>query len=115
MTFGSVNNLLKARAANQEPTVGMGATELCYTDRHAYTVTAVMSPTRIQVQKDKATRIDTNGMSEVQEYKFEPSTHREPITLSKRKDGSWREVGQNPRSARQFHIGNREEYHDYSH
>lgn len=57
---------------NQKPTVGMGATHVMHSDRHAYTVIAV-SPTgkRCIVQRDKAIRTDQNGMSDAQSYRFE--------------------------------------------
>ena len=47
MAHGSLNNLLYSRSASPEPEVGMGATEICWTDRHPYTIISVESPTRI--------------------------------------------------------------------
>ncbi len=88
----------------------MGATEVMYSDRHAYTVVEVVSARKIVVQADTATRTDNNGMSESQSYTYTPNPEGEKRTLSLRKDGRWVEV-----AGRQgFAIGTRREYHDYS-
>ena len=52
--------------------VGMGATAMFYSDREAYTVQKVISPKRVIVTRDKVERVDANGLSEEQEYRFEP-------------------------------------------
>jgi hypothetical protein len=57
----------------EQPVIGMGATVTMYSDRHAGTIVKITSKT-IHVQEDKATRTDTNGMSESQEYTYEPNT-----------------------------------------
>lgn len=91
------------------PAVGDGATELCWTDRHAFTVIAVSkSGKRVTVQRDIATRSDKNGMSDCQSYIFsrDPNGETRELKLSKRKgwtDGSAR-----------FSIGTRSEHYDYS-
>ncbi|HAM16020.1 MAG TPA: hypothetical protein DCP91_09235 [Eggerthellaceae bacterium] len=60
--------------------VGMGATEMMYSDRHAYTVQKIVSDKRIIVTRDKAVRIDNNGASDIQEYEFEST----PLVEGKR-------------------------------
>lgn len=110
--YGSLNNAIAARSTIGAPTpeVGMGATQLCWTDRHAYTVVEVKSPKRIVVQADKAIRVDSNGMSESQKYEFVPQPDAPKVTLTLRKNGQWKPVG----GGNTFAIGYRSEYHDFS-
>lgn len=110
---GSMMNLLRGNSKPLEPEIGMGVTYLGWTDRHPYTVIKVISPTRIVIQADSYKRVDKNGQSESQQYLFTPNPKGEVITLSKRKDGRWREVGKDLRSSI-YQIGERSKYHDYS-
>lgn len=48
------NRMMEGRTTNKEIVVGMGATELLYTDRNPYTVIEVKSKNRILVQADGA-------------------------------------------------------------
>lgn len=113
---GSLQNLLMGRTASQTeviPTVGMGATEVCWSDRHAFTVVEVMSPKRIKVRADKATRTDSNGMSDAQQYEFTPDPQGRERILTLRPNGKWVPVGESQK-APGFLLGVRSEYHDYS-
>lgn len=59
---------------NIEPTEGMGCTISIGSDSYAYTVIYVsLSKRIIEVQEDTATRIDGNGLSEQQEYTYQPN------------------------------------------
>jgi len=107
-----LNLIFENHYKSAEPQVGMGATELCYTDRHALTVVEVCSPKRIKVQYDRAIRADKNGMSDGQSYLYERDLEASVITLSLRKDGHWRKVGST--SGHVFMLGARRAYHDYS-
>lgn len=113
MNTGSLINNIMSNTRNHEPTVGMGATELCWTDRHAYTVTQVSSPKRIEVQQDTATRTDSDGMTDAQSYSYAPNPEGRKRVLTLRKNGSWHEVG-TTMSDTPFSVGTRREYHDYS-
>jgi hypothetical protein len=93
------------------PTVGMGTTELCWTDRHAYTVVEVVSDRKIIVQRDTATRSDKDGMSDSQSYTYTPNPNEPRLVLTLRKDGKWRRMGD---SGNVFALGFRQEYQDYS-
>ena len=113
---GSFQNLMMGRAASQStatPEVGMGATEVMYTDRHAFTIVEVISPTRIRVRADKATRVDPNGMSDAQQYEFTPDPQGRERVLTKRRNGKWVAVGES-QNAPGFLLGVRSKYHDYS-
>lgn len=52
--------------------VGDGMTACGYTDRHAATVIKA-SGRRITIQLDTAIRVDSNGMSDAQTYRYEPN------------------------------------------
>lgn len=106
--YGSLMNHLHSNGAGDvEVKVGDGATELMWTDRHAFTVVQVKSAKTIVVQRDKVTRTDANGMSETQSYSYEPDVNGELVTLRMTKRG-WSSKG------RKFRIGKRSEYHDFS-
>jgi hypothetical protein len=89
------------------PEIGMGATILCWSDRRACTIIKV-TPKTITVQMDTATRVDSNGISESQDYVFQsnPKGHVEVFRMTKR---GWRSKNGNSLS-----IGNRYQYYDYS-
>ena len=109
-TNGSLQNLMFYNAKSATPTVGMGATEVCWTDRRPYTVVEVKSERRVVVKQDNWTRTDTNGMSDAQTYAFEPNPDASPVMLSLRKDGKWKMVG----NGQVFLLGTRQMYRDFS-
>jgi len=110
--YGSLVNAIGNQTKSLKPKVGMGATELMYSDRHAYTIVAVLSDKKIQVVRDIATRTDKNGFSESQEYVYFTDVESPPITLRLNKHGRWKEVGHPDGST--FLIGKREEYYDFT-
>jgi hypothetical protein len=113
MQHGSLVNMLMAGANKMVvPEVGMGATEVMFSDRHPYTVVEVKSERRIVVQRDNYKRTDTNGMSESQTYEYTPNPSAPKVVVTRRKDGSWREMGHGKGSS--FMLGAREEYYDFS-
>lgn len=99
--------------ATLTPEVGMGVTRLGYTDRSPFTVLKVISERMIVVQEDKAIRMDTNGMSECQEYRYERDPNGTIYTLTKRKNGRWAIKGTNGKGTG-WQIGERLAYYDYS-
>lgn len=111
MQTASLVNTLMAASNAPAPVVGMGATELCWTDRHAYTVVSVnKAGNRVTVQRDLATCTDKLGMSGAQSYTYTPDPNGRQVLLSLRKDGKWRTVG----STQQFALGYRDEHYDFS-
>lgn len=103
-----------------EPVVGMGATILYWSDRKAATVTAWDGKV-IEVQYDDAKRVDSNGMSEAQEYEFTPNHGGAVLAFRRTKDGSWKQVQWNPETKRWNQngsagliVGKRDHYHDFS-
>jgi hypothetical protein len=109
-TTGSlVNNLSSGAGRSITPTIGMGATQLMHSDRHAYTVVWVSkSGKTIRVQADHAKRMDSRGMDECQSYLHTANPEGEIHTVRLTKRG-WRS-----KQAGNFALGYRSTYHDYS-
>ena len=107
--YGSLTNRMMESCAQPVPEIGMGATECMWSDRHAFTVIKIKSKTRILVQRDKATRIDNNGMSDCQTYKYEADPKGVVYELIKTKRG-WKILG----GGSYFLLGVRDEHFDYS-
>jgi hypothetical protein len=118
MKNGSLQNLLASNCNNPVvPQVGMGATKICWTDRHPYTIVKIVSDREIWVQEDMAIRIDKLGMSDYQVYNYEPNAGSpvETLILKKSKkapDGRWVLKGSSINSSR-FVIGSRNRHYDY--
>jgi hypothetical protein len=103
---------MNSKKLNTElPAVGMGVTINYWSDRDPATVIQVLhNGRRLILQKDIAVRIDTNGMSECQDYDFFPDAEGSILHASLRKDGTYRLIG----SQTTVHLGSRRKYHDYS-
>lgn len=90
--YGSLTNRIEEGCQfAKEITVGMGMTEYLWSDRHAYEVVDVKDQEHVFVRQYRAIRIDNNGMSECQEYKFEHNEDAPIFELEKRK-GCWYKV-----------------------
>lgn len=118
--MGSLTNELLARRTRDapEPVVGLGATILYWSDRKAGTIVAVRrfgsgdragQVHEIDVQPDRATRMDTNGMSERQRYGYEADPTAPVLTFQKLRSGQWCS-----KAGGSLAIGERRAYHDYS-
>lgn len=82
MTTGSLINEISGVAEMPDAQVGDGMTELCWTDRHAFTVIGrSASGKTLTVQQDTATRVDGNGMSESQDYAYTPNPDGRKYTV----------------------------------
>lgn len=114
MNGSLINNQLSG--SNQpEPVIGMGCTKCMWSDREAYTIIDVSENRKtIVVQRDSVKRIDSNGMSESQEYEYtqDPNGEIEVVTL--RKNGRWITQGEPMKNGTGWLIGERCEYYDYS-
>lgn len=111
---GSLVNHLFSGMNMAIPTVGIGATILRWSDRHACTIVEVSkNGKRVGVTEDIATRTDSNGMSDCQSYSYEsvPGPAHKFFTL--RKNGAWVSEGESIKGTR-LAIGQRNHYHDYS-
>ncbi len=104
----------RALAGEHVPKVGDGATEYCWSDRHAYTIVEVVSPTCIRVQRDIAKCLSY----EQQTYSYEPDPSAVVqvlvLTVTKRyPDGKWVRKTDGFRG-NGFVIGRRSEHRDPS-
>lgn len=86
-----------------DPVVGMGATEIVGSDCYSWTVTAVLSPTRIELTSDIA-----RGPLAI------PGGGDEKAIATLRKDGKWRAQGCSTRTGRYYLIGERSSHYDPS-
>lgn len=115
MAYGSLINAYSGTKAGLEPEVGMGATELFWTDRVAGTVIEVSANGKsVTVQRDKAIRTDDHGMSDAQSYRYEPNPEGRTAVYTKRKNGQWIRKGDPLRGGQRLGLGYRRHYHDYS-
>lgn len=93
--------------------VGDGATLCLPTDRYAGTVVSMSkSGKTIRWQYDRAIRVDDNGMSDVQEYRYERNPDAPIREYTLRKNGRYIEKGGSLTSA--FLVPGRCEYRDFS-
>lgn len=85
---GSLMNHFKS-ANKSVPVVGKGATELLWTDRHAFEVTEVSEDQKqCVIQRYDPKRVDKLGMSDCQHYEYEELTPEKYTLVFKW--GSWR-------------------------
>ena len=115
MHTNSLSNLILGNARQPAPAVGMGCTILHWTDRNAATIVKVENGGRtLYVQRDRAIRTDTNGMSECQEYRYLGNPDGAITVFTRRKGGEYVEKGQPFGTGYRLAIGTRREYHDFS-
>lgn len=123
MSGSLVNHLQGDCTLQPVPVVGMGATLLGWTDRHAATVVGIetlvqeggkVKKGEILIRRDRAVRIDKNGMSESQTYEYSEDTAAPTVAYTFRKNGSWVRKGDTLKGGQRVALGHRDEYHDFS-
>ena len=115
MRTPSVVNMMYDESRPAAPTVGMGATVLMWTDRHAATVVAVGPNGRwLDVQLDNATRTDTHGASDSQHYSYTPNADAPITRYTLRRDGKYKRAGESMRGGLALLLGKRDHHFDYS-
>lgn len=93
------------------PSIGMGITIQYWSDRKAGTIIQVeRNNKRLIIQLDKSIRTDKNGMSECQEYRYEPNPEGSIRIATLRKDGRYRVS----KTQMLVVLDIRDEYYDYS-
>jgi hypothetical protein len=113
-----INRMVESSKGQPVPVVGMGVTECCYTDRHAYTVITLLGPKSIMVQRDKAVRLNPGVMGDCQEYRYEPDPDGISFEVTFRvtknyPNGKWVRKGFSIQD-NGFIVGYRNEHFDYS-
>lgn len=112
---GSLVNYLQGGPTKETPKVGMGATVLMWTDRTPATIIEVSpSGKTLKAQEDDAKRVDSNGMSDAQQYEYTPNPEGYTTTFTLRKNGSWVRQGESMNTGQRLRIGSREKYYDFS-
>lgn len=113
---GSVFNNLMGGSGQLPPEVGMGATVLMWTDRHAATITDVSPNGRtVVIVEDNAVRVDSKGMTDSgQEYEFTPGDPAHAQVFTRRKNGAYVRQGEPMNGGTRLLVGYRKHYYDYS-
>lgn len=129
---GSVINHLQSRATvgQPKPEVGMGATVLLWTDRHAATivdVTEIGGSKRwlyeIKVQRDRAEVVTSSSHDGSAEYVYARNPRSARVVFRREREGGrWRQMRVSDKGnyvlctggGRGLRIGEREEYRDPS-
>ena len=89
-TGSLMNHIMSGNSTT--PKVGEGCTVLCWTDRHAYTVTFVSEDgLTCKIRRYNAVRTDYLSMSDSQQYDYQEVETNPEIELVYR-NGSWRMV-----------------------
>lgn len=70
--------------------IGMGATLALGSDRYPYEVIEIKTPKKIVIRSMDAVRIDKNGLSEDQEYKYSSNPKGITYIVTLRKDNKWK-------------------------
>jgi len=112
---GSVINMVLGQTKSLKPVVGMGVTEILWSDREPYEVIAVKDDRHITIRKYDYIRTDDNGMSECQEYNYISNPDGKIKHLFLTKKGVWRErIGKRELGTTRFLVGKAERYYDFS-
>tara|TARA_R110000744_G_scaffold134922_3_gene244231 strand:- start:7544 stop:8071 length:528 start_codon:yes stop_codon:yes gene_type:complete len=102
---------------NTLPEIGEGATELMWSDRQPHQVTWVSDDkSECIIQSINAKRIDTNGMSESQNYDYSDVTdHKQHLIWRNKQGGCWciksKEIRFIPKFKKQYEIENQKEFY----
>lgn len=111
--LGSLTNELLSKSITKvSPEVWLGCTVIMYTDRRAGTIIKVNSEKSITIQYDKATRTDSNGMSDCQIYSYSLNPEGRIETYTLRKNGRWILEGDSL-TGQPLKLGIRMEYYDF--
>lgn len=112
--YGNLTNRVAEMCKQPKPVVGMGVTEMMWSDRYPFEVIEVIDDRHILVRELDAKRIDSNGMSESQKYEYISNEENNVIKLFLTKQGKWREQTGRKLGCNTFVVGYAEKYYDYS-
>lgn len=95
------------------PEIGMGATQMCWTDRNPWTVVAVHSENKCMVQRDKVKAKEGDWQMGHQQWDIEPDPNGATEIITRRRNGKWYPVNK-PMTSTGFILGERRHYYDWS-
>lgn len=113
--YGSLQNRFEERIKSTiTPQVGMGVTELLWSDREPYEIIEVKDDRHIVIRRMNYKRTDKNGFSECQEYEYTSNPNGYTCTLYRNNKGRWvRRVGRNGvDNSSGWVVGRMEKYED---
>ena len=110
--YGNLMNRIMEDTAGK-PEVGMGATEIMWSDRHAGTISRIISPKSIAWKQDRATG-HGDGRTEPRTYTYERDDDCPETIFTQRKNGRWVRKGESLDTGSGLLIGIRNEYYDPS-
>ena len=113
-TTGSFINNLMSNSRCAVPEIGMGVTQLCWTDRHPFTMIDIINDKTLVVQADESIRVDNNGMSDSQKYEYKQNPEGSIYIITLRKNGYWVTKGSSMKSGQRWHVGSRSRYYDFT-
>lgn len=113
-TTGSFINNLMSNSRCAVPEIGMGVTQLCWTDRHPFTIIDIINDKTLVVQADESIRVDNNGMSDSQKYEYKQNPEGSIYIITLRKNGYWVTKGSSMKSGQRWHVGSRSRYYDFT-
>lgn len=118
--YGSITNRVMERCAPPEKIeVGMGATVIMWSDRHAATIVEVLKTAKgkikgVVIQRDSYKVISGTTMDGSAEYEYTPDTDAYKSTYTLRKNGTFVAEGDEMNGGQKILIGTREKYRDPS-
>lgn len=114
--YGSLTNRLAERTRGLKPEIGMGVTQLLWSDRNPYEIIAVKDDRHITIRELDWNRLDNRGMSECQDYEYISNPNNRTYNLYKNNKGKWViRVGRNGvDNSYGWYIGRAERYYDFS-
>lgn len=96
--------------------VGTGGTIYLFSDRVACTVISLPLGHRaswVEVQEDRAIRTDDNGMSDSQDYTYQPNPEGRKTRFTLRKNGLYIRQGDPMKNGILLKLGSRSHFHDF--
>jgi hypothetical protein len=112
MVYGSFQNHIFGNGKNEVvPQIGMGATQILWTDRHAYTIVEISpSGKKIIVQRDKAHNTGGHGSND---WTYERDENGIKCAVTLRKNGKWIAKGESLKHGSRFILNWRNENYDW--
>lgn len=111
--YGSLQNRVQENCRYPKPEIGMGATEMLWSDRNAYEVIEIKDDRHITVRRLKC-KLVSEYFTDCQEYEYEHDPNGITANLFLTKKGQWRERYHNRSLGNVFALGFAEEYRDPS-